>query len=176
MSTTTKTRQNKLLALDASQATISTATVTINTLRVNNKQLTQATFRQLPKRELINVNGLEVLGAVWGWVNYTPSGEPEKFTQFVAQFGAELCRCPVKVYCIHPAIPEDWRRHEDALSAIVARELGLGDRCLSWDDWRKLGVNRLLEIFDHWEPDHYAAKWNNLMGRLKAAPQLFIAV
>ena len=101
----TATKQNPLLALDANQATISTATVTIRTLRVNNKQLTQATFRQLPTRKLIDEEDLEILGTIWGWVNYNPGrGDSSQCTQFIAQFGEELCRCPFRVRKVLPSL------------------------------------------------------------------------
>ena len=54
MSTATK-NGNGLLALDASAATITTARVNIRTLRVGSKQLTQSVFRQLPARNLVDV-------------------------------------------------------------------------------------------------------------------------
>ena len=38
------------IELGASQASISTAIVSIKTIQVNNRQMTQSVFRQLPKR------------------------------------------------------------------------------------------------------------------------------
>jgi ribonuclease HI len=82
------------IALEAAQASITTATVTIKTLRVNSRQLTQSTFRQLPTQQLVDEATPSLLGTVWGWVNYKPPGDAENTTQFVVQFGERLCRCP----------------------------------------------------------------------------------
>jgi hypothetical protein len=82
------------IALEAAQASITTATVTIKTLRVNSRQLTQSTFRQLPMQQLVDEAIPSLLGTVWGWVNYKPPGDAENTTQFVVQFGERLCRCP----------------------------------------------------------------------------------
>ncbi len=85
------------IALEASQASITTATVTIKALRVNSRQLTQSTFRQLPEEPLVDESEVRLLGIVWGWVNYQPPGSPANCTQFVAQFGDRLCRSPFHV-------------------------------------------------------------------------------
>ena len=52
------------IALEAAQASITTATVTIKTLRVNSRQLTQATFRQLPGPMLVDFTNFEILGSL----------------------------------------------------------------------------------------------------------------
>jgi hypothetical protein len=142
MSTATKTKQNDLLALDANQATISTATVTIRTLRVNNKQLTQATFRQLPVCELIDENKLEVLGVVWGWVNYAPTAQSSQTRQFVAQFGDELCRCPFHVRKV-PETHGCWKLESKAdyqqalcVKEFMLRALAEDERITSFDWYR----------------------------------------
>ena len=83
-------RQVGLLALEAATAEIRTASVMIRTLRVDSRQLTMGTFRQLQKRPMIDEKKVELLGVVWGWVNYdTMPG----FRSFVVQFGEKLCRC-----------------------------------------------------------------------------------
>src|SRR5208282_14191 len=82
------------ISLEASQASITTATVTIKVLQVNSRQLTQSPFRQLPVETLVNETEVKLLGTVWGWVNYAPAGSPDSATQFVAQFGDRLCRSP----------------------------------------------------------------------------------
>jgi hypothetical protein len=48
---------------------IEPATVTINTLRINGKQVTLAVFRQLKAAALINHHG-SLAGPPWGMVNY----------------------------------------------------------------------------------------------------------
>jgi hypothetical protein len=96
-----------MLALQASSASITTAAVTIRTLRLNDRQLTQSVFRQLPRRELINAETLELLGMVWGWVNYDPDASP-KNRQFVVQFGETLGRCPFWVRDVTLRNADEW--------------------------------------------------------------------
>jgi hypothetical protein len=87
------------LVLNAAAASMTTKTVTIRTLRVGAKQLTQSVFRQLPRRELIKESLPEptFAGTPWGWVNNSADGVLGGSTQFIAQFGDELCRCTVRV-------------------------------------------------------------------------------
>jgi hypothetical protein len=87
-------KRNGVVALEASDVSISTASVTIKALQVSNRQMTQSVFRQLPERALIDEEKVELLGLPWGWVNHSISGQ-EGNRQFVAQFGTTLCRCPV---------------------------------------------------------------------------------
>jgi hypothetical protein len=84
------------ISLSASTASINTASVTIKTLRVDNRQLIQAVFRQLPVQELTNQETIELKGRVRGWVNYNPDG-PSENRQFIQQQGEKLCRCPFHV-------------------------------------------------------------------------------
>jgi hypothetical protein len=99
--------KNDLLALQATSASITTAAVTIQTLRLNGRQLTQSVFRQLPRRNLLNEQTLELLGTVWGWVNYDPDSEPRN-RQFVVQFGEVLCRCPFWVRDVRKDYATNW--------------------------------------------------------------------
>ena len=99
--------KNDLLALQATSASITTAAVTIQTLRLNGRQLTQSVFRQLPRRNLLNEQTLELLGTVWGWVNYDPDSEPRN-RQFVVQFGEVLFRCPFWVRDVRKDYATNW--------------------------------------------------------------------
>jgi hypothetical protein len=56
--------------IEVSEATISTVTVEIKTVRVGKKQLTLAVFRQLVKEALLDPKTGELLGDPWGLVNY----------------------------------------------------------------------------------------------------------
>jgi hypothetical protein len=124
------------IALEAAQASITTATVTIKTLRVNSRQLTLATFRQLPAETLVDQEEIKLLGTTWGWVNYHPyPGEAGK-TQFVAQFGDRLCRAPFLVRDLPAGV---WTAHlvdirtdytDYSLMAILADILRNPDRLL----------------------------------------------
>jgi hypothetical protein len=112
MSTTTRRKprdngQPGLIALEAASAEILTASVTIKTLRVDSRQLTMGTFRQLPKRKLVHEGTVELLGTVWGHVNYHPDGDHDH-RQFVVQFGEELCRCPTWMRRLRFQKIDDW--------------------------------------------------------------------
>lgn len=89
-------KNNGIVALNSTEATITTATITIKALKVNNRQLTQAVFRQLPERKLIDESKPELIGLPWGWVNYQ-AGDMAPGRQFVVQFGTSLARCPVRM-------------------------------------------------------------------------------
>jgi hypothetical protein len=116
--------------LETSEASITTASVTIRTLRVNSRQLTLATFRQLPCRELVDERMATLQAKVWGWVNYSPPGENPKATQFVAQFENRLYRSPI----ILRQLPDDWwTRHLTDLNDRYVRE--------AWNGVRALAVN-----------------------------------
>lgn len=148
--------RNELLVLNATETTITTASVTIRTLRVGTKQLTQAVFRQLPTRDLVDEDTLKILGTVWGWVNYNP--DPIwNGRQFVAQFGEELCRCPLH---LEKPIQEKGR--------LWVRV-----------NWGSGPAQKRVYLGSGWHreihPDDVAA-WLELCDRLNAAPQLFIAV
>lgn len=106
--------KNQLIALEASSASIKTASVTIRTLRVDGRQLTMGTFRQLRQRPAIDERAVELLGTVWGWVNYNPDADP-RMTQFVVQFGEELCRSPVWVHNIAAGDRSGWPGPLEAL-------------------------------------------------------------
>lgn len=89
-------KNSGVVALNSNEATITMATITIKALKVNNRQLTQAVFRQLPERSLIEESKPELIGLPWGWVNYR-SADMGEGRQFVAQFGTTLARCPVRL-------------------------------------------------------------------------------
>jgi hypothetical protein len=106
--------------ITAAQASVTTITVEIRTLRVGAKQMTLAVFRQLPR-------GNEITGPMWGWVNYHPDNcaddGPDRHV--VWQDGDELRRawvaeplglstmrvCPANVGegWVAAAVLEGWR-------------------------------------------------------------------
>ena len=49
------------------EATIDTVQVEIQTLRVNNKQVTMGLFRQLPLASLLDHRDIRLRGLPWGW-------------------------------------------------------------------------------------------------------------
>ena len=125
--------------LETSEASITTASVTIRTLRVNSRQLTLATFRQLPCRDLVDERTATLQAKVWGWVNYSPPGEDPKATQFVAQFENRIYRSPMVVR----QLPDDmWTRHLTDLNDRYAAE--------AWNGVRALAINEPGGLNDRW--------------------------
>jgi hypothetical protein len=91
-------------------ASITTATVTINTLKVSGKQVSVALFLQLQEAQLVAEDGTMV-GVPWGMVNYhadkqnCPSGEHR---HVVWQHGDELRRATVT--------KPSWGRYQSSIS------------------------------------------------------------
>jgi len=98
---------NKTIALEASDASISTATISIKVVQVGKRQLTQSTFRQLEPARMVDEERVTLLGVPWGHVRYfwgeqqyrdTATGYPldadgkQSNTHFLFQDGATLKR------------------------------------------------------------------------------------
>lgn len=92
-STTSGENGNVLLPLSAESASINTATITIRTVQVGKKQMTQSVFRQLPEAPMVDEEKIELLGVPWGWVNYRWGDIDERTTHFIHQIGGRLYRC-----------------------------------------------------------------------------------
>jgi hypothetical protein len=102
--------------IETSELSIATATITIRALHVNNRQMTQAVFTQLPKAALIestdedyeDLDEYRLAGNVWGWVNFSPKGDDPEQRQFIADIDGRLYRCPSRVGNIMIYHPETW--------------------------------------------------------------------
>lgn len=123
------------------QAAISTARISINTLVVNDKQMTLAVFRQLKNVPIIDAfYNWKPRGKPWGHVNYF-WGDCKEGTHLhvVWQHGEELCRS-----CVFP-IPErgwlEWNEQDyvDALRAIVCHEALNGREPKAGRLWSRTG-------------------------------------
>jgi hypothetical protein len=78
--------------IETNKATITSVTVTLKAIQVNNRQMTQAVFTQLPKLGDITNDDGELAGNLWGWVNYCPRGEEPGLRQFVVEADGVLYR------------------------------------------------------------------------------------
>lgn len=81
--------------IEVKDASLQTATISIRTLQVNNKQMTQAVFRQLVRWDAWDKSRLSLRGPIWGWVNYHPErcdrgGDPHY--HYIWQDGTSLKR------------------------------------------------------------------------------------
>jgi hypothetical protein len=85
-------RENKMVLIEAEDATIATVSVTIQAIQVSKRQMTQSVFRQLPAANLIDETNVRLLGIPWGWVNYRWGDIPESHTNFIFQAGTRLFR------------------------------------------------------------------------------------
>lgn len=85
-----------MTALRVHNAAIRTASVEVQTITIDGKQVTQSVFRQLRERDVIGTDG-QLNGAPWGFVNYHPDecGEADSHLHVVWQHGTELFRCRV---------------------------------------------------------------------------------
>lgn len=95
------------IVLRAEDAQITTATITIKTIRVGKRQLTQSVFRQLPRVDLLDEQTAKLNGDVWGWVNYY-WGQEQGGTHFVLQHGQNLYRALFQIRSSSQLVAE-WR-------------------------------------------------------------------
>lgn len=151
---------SKVIALDAEDVRITTCTVTIKTLRVDSRQLTQSVFRQLPEIDLIDPVTLELSGLPWGWVNYHLGHH--RHQNFVIQKGQHLYRS------------EFW----------VAEFLEIKKECIEWEVYRTTmprppsSIRKFIReggFLKYNILGPYSERWNELMGRLRSIEQLYIA-
>lgn len=88
--------KNKMVALDTHDVAITTATISIKTIQVNNRQLTQSIFKQLPQFDLVDrySETPDLCGLPWGYVNYHWGDIDPRARHFVIQRGTTLYRSP----------------------------------------------------------------------------------
>jgi hypothetical protein len=80
-------------ALTARNAVINTATVRINTLTIEGKQVTLSVFRQLIEAPIFDWQAMALRGIGWGHVRYQIEQPPEVAINLVWQDGDNLRRC-----------------------------------------------------------------------------------
>ena len=76
----------------ANQVTIEALAVTIQSLRVGRKQMTQSLFRQLPKRSIIDDETGEIMGTPWCYVNYYWGDCTKNHLHVVWEYGGKIYR------------------------------------------------------------------------------------
>ena len=108
---------------------IRTASVEVRTLTLTRKQMTQSVFRQLPERDPICWETGQLLGEVWGWVNYLEG-------QFVWVSDGTLWRSPrhqARIRRAEEKLKEDLyqllHRYKGALEHMVRHHLPLHPSC-----------------------------------------------
>lgn len=76
-------------AIETSRATIRTSVVSISVVKIDNRQMTMAVFRQLPQ-----VFWMSSIDATpWGWVNYWPEGVSlNLYRPIILEKGGRLAR------------------------------------------------------------------------------------
>jgi hypothetical protein len=147
--------------IESHGVTIQTATITIQAVKINNRQMTQAVFNQLQICDgLIDpfdengecVTPFEINGDVWGWVNFKPKeawsirsthGQRLAARHFMVVRGDTLYRAEA---------PRDWMAKDGPFPVD------------DMDLIKELGMER------------YADAMNDVRKRLLKFPQLFIAV
>ena len=83
-------------ALTALSAELLTASVSIKTLTVAGRQVTQAVFRQLIDESIVDLETMQLRGVGWGHVRYLIDLKPEVAINLVWQSGNDLRRCIVR--------------------------------------------------------------------------------
>lgn len=139
-------KMGDVLLVDSSRAEIRTATVTIKTLRIENRQLTKAVFWQLPETKLLDLSTLEICGAIWGWVNTEPGGESCRRKQFVIEVNGVLYRAPWSTQSLERALlGVDLTKQEraDLVSAIEDGGQEWIESYCELMDWLDLSVEQL---------------------------------
>ncbi|MGB9791857.1 MAG: hypothetical protein ACPLTR_04675, partial [Thermacetogeniaceae bacterium] len=111
--------------IDVSQARLSKVSVEIQVVRVGDKQMTLAVFRQLEKEPLINWRTLRFRGIPWGWVNYH-KGCLKRFEHLhiIWQDGERLLRDDV--YWRHPYETRYHQANEARARGFLADALAVG--------------------------------------------------
>jgi len=152
-----------------SNASISTATVGIQVMRIGTKQMTLAVFRQLPTKDIFDQYGY-LLAPAWGWVNYDRDGRSPK--PFVFSYEGILYRDRI-----------DLEAYDNlSVKAQVKEGSYYGPRVptgkwiitLSDNDWIYPDINWVWTS-EEGARTHLANRLISV-AMLKAAPQLFIAV
>jgi len=112
--TTHTTSNGKVLT--AHEATISTAQVEIQTLRVGKKQVTMGMFRQIPYEPLIDLDTMTLRGVPWGHVRYwwegcgEYAGDRSGTLHVLWQQAGSLYRALVSSWCSTPEQDQMDRR------------------------------------------------------------------
>lgn len=80
--------------IDIREATVATAQITIETLKIGRKQVTLAVFRQLRSESVVDPLTTELLGPVWGRITYHPDkcADDGEHIHLVWQKGDQLRR------------------------------------------------------------------------------------
>lgn len=114
--------------LTAENAVIKTASVEIKTLTVSGRQVTQAVFKQLRSRRLMDPLTLAFNGQLWGYVNYHPDGcgggsDYSEHLHVVWQSGAELFRSSVPSTPVLSDSPH-WDDLQHGINCLCLLRLG----------------------------------------------------
>lgn len=84
--------------LNAENAQIITATVTVRALTIERRQVTLSVFRQLIEEHIVDFDVMRLRGVGWGHVRYLIEKPPDRAIHLVWQKGNELRRCIVERY------------------------------------------------------------------------------
>ncbi len=84
-------------SITITDASIKQVSIEVKVIKIDNKHMTLAVFRQLPEKPILDVLTGELTGTPWGRVNYCPDCK-NTFPHFhvVWQKGNELCRTTIE--------------------------------------------------------------------------------
>lgn len=144
---------HKTIALETSEASITTVAVTIKALQVGKKQMTQSIFRQLPEIDLVDEDALELAGKPWGHVRYHWGDHDPRKHHFVVEVDGVLHRSLFQVRRSEAFRFDPEDDNDDTC--------GGGYCLLSWELMRAveaLAYRRILDS-DRARPSGDAARW-----------------
>lgn len=161
--------------IKSNEATITTATVDLQVVRIGAKQMTLAVFRQLPGKDLFKPDG-GLVAPPWGWVNYDYRSYGKR--PYVFSEDGVLYRDDVDIRAYH---------QEPYIAEVKIKGFDRMQQKETWASTGKWGVatrknNQFVgDLDDRQFPSEEAGKvflreWIKSAAVLDAAPQLFIGV
>lgn len=136
--------------LNAENAQIITATVTVRALTIERRQVTLSVFRQLIEADIVDLDVMRLRGVGWGHVRYLIEQPPDRAINLVWQLGSELRRGIVQRY------QDRWTLLYKQQRNIAVRECdsdqrdARGRRCMAFRPqhawpWRQIPRGRLYD-------------------------------
>ncbi len=136
--------------------------VTIKVLKVDSKKMTQSVFKQLPEKNVID-DDFNILGKVWGQVNYHLPKQSSYEKNIIWQSGNDLYRCAVKP--LHYS-PERAKRNQHNHEVNLHRELPHFKLVSAVEKNTEEEIHKIAEVFN---------KYTEAYQSLANSEQLYIA-
>jgi hypothetical protein len=127
--------------ITTSDVAIKQVEISIKVMKIGNRQVTQAVFKQLPEEQIIDYSTGKLRGLPWGRVNYHPDlscKDTVSHFHVVWQKDNILCRAAIENRWKHPILPSEVEDIEASpLFVLIA----------------KIEYFLLARILEGWHPD-----------------------